>query len=174
VSNDPDDLKPHAAAVVFEHSEDLETALAAAVTRLRRAGLRVEGLLQFTGPPVSAQRRQTRLQVLANDEIIRLDQPLGSGATSCNLDGDALARASQALRAAIESRPDLLIISRFGKQESQGTGMRAEIAEALLSGIPTLIGVNITLQTAWEQFLGLPPTILPPQTQAIMDWVAGK
>jgi hypothetical protein len=174
VSNDSDEIRPHAAAVVFERSEDVEAAITTAVDALRRAGLRVEGLLQFTGPVTAAPRRQTHLEVLASGEHIRLDQPLGSGAVSCNLDGDALARASQALRAAIDSRPDLLVISRFGKQESHGTGMRAEIAEALLSGIPVLVAVNATLQPAWERFLGSPPIILPPQAEAITAWVLGK
>jgi len=170
VHNDTDQAEPCAAAVVFEPGEDVDAAMAAAVAALRQAGLCVGGVLQVAGPPTGSGRRRTDLRVLASDALIRLDQPLGAGAQSCNLDGDALARAAQALREAVLARPDLLVVSRFGKQEARGGGMRAEIAEALLSGTPVLVAVSASLVLAWESFLGAPSPMLPVHAEAIAAW----
>jgi len=140
------------------------------VAALREAGLSVGGLLQAFGPAIGPGRRRITLVVLASGERIRLDQPLGAEAQSCALDGDALARAAQALREAVQARPDLLVVSRFGKQEAQGGGMRAEIAEALLSGTPVLVAVSASLVLAWESFLGAPSPMLPVHAEAIAAW----
>jgi hypothetical protein len=170
VHNDTDQAAPCAAAVVFGRGDDVDAAMAAAVAALCRSGLSVGGLLQSYGPPTGPFRRQLHLLVLASGERIRLDQPLGAGAQSCVLDGDALARAAQALREAVRARPDLLVVSRFGKQEAQGGGMRAEIAEALLSGTPVLVAVSAALRAEWERFLGAPSFVLPARAEAIAAW----
>jgi nucleoside-triphosphatase THEP1 len=154
--NDTGQTGPCSAAVVFERSDDVDAAMALAVAALRKAGLSVGGLLQAFGPTIGPGRRRITLVVLSSGERIRLDQSLGTEAQSCTLDGDALARAAQALREAVQARPDLLVVSRFGKREALGGGMRAEIAEALLSDTPVLVAVSNSLGADWEHFLGAP------------------
>jgi molybdate transport system ATP-binding protein len=171
---DTDPADPRAAAVLFEHSDDVDTAMAGAVAALRSGGLRVGGLLQAATPARGSGRRGFTLVVLASGERIRLDQPLGAEAQSCTLDGDALARAAQALRAAVKAAPDLLVVSRFGKQEAAGGGMRAEIAEALLSGTPVLVAVSASLRAEWERFLGAASPMLPPCAKAIVAWALAQ
>jgi len=169
-----DQTVPCTVAVLFERSDDVDAAMAAAVRVVRAAGLSVGGLLQVFGPAAGFGRRRITLLVLASGERIRLDQPLGAEAQSCTLDSDALARAAQALRAAVEARPDLLVVSRFGKQEASGGGMRAEIAEALLSGTPVLVAVSAALRAEWERFLGGPSRTLPPRAEAIAAWALAQ
>ncbi len=142
-NTDPSAATPRAAAVVFEHGDDADAAMAVAVASLRHAGLRVGGLLQVFGPALGPCKREMNLLVLASGEWIRLDEPRGPEAQGCTLDADALTRAAVALREAVRARPDLLVVSRFGKQEALGGGMRAEIAEALMSGIPVLVAGTI-------------------------------
>ncbi len=166
-----DPAGPRAAAVLFERGDDVDAAMAGAVAALRAAGLSVGGLLQASAPASGSGRRGFTLVVLASGERIRLDQPLGAEAQSCTLDGDALARAAQALRGAVKTAPDLLVVSRFGKQEALGAGMRAEIAEALLSGTPVLVAVSAALRAEWERFLEGPSRTLPPSAEAIAAWV---
>lgn len=164
------DIAPRAAAVVFDQGDEADAAIAAAVAALRQDGLRVGGLLQVFGASVGPCRREMHLFVLASGDWIRLDQPLGAGAQGCTLDADALTRAAVALRAAVQARPDLLVVSRFGKQEALGGGMRAEIAEALVSGIPVLVAVREALLADWEGFLGAPPALLPSCADSIIAW----
>jgi hypothetical protein len=160
----------HAAAVVFASTDDVDAALAAAVAILRAEGVRVAGLLQELGPATGPCRREMSLLVLASGARLRLDDPRGAEAQGCTLDADALARAAMALREAVQAGPDLLVVSRFGKQEAQGGGMRTEIAEALLSGIPVLVAVRDSLVADWEAFLGAPATVVPPTAAALVAW----
>lgn len=161
---------PRAAAVVFTATDDVDAALAAAVATLRREGLRIGGLLQELGAPIGPRRHEMHLRVLATGVRLRLDDPRGPAVQGCTLDADALARAAMELRAAVRAEPDLLVVSRFGKQEAQGTGMRAEIAEAVLSGIPVLVAVKQSLLADWEAFLAAPAVVLPASEAAIVAW----
>ena len=169
-NTDPSAAVPCTAAVVFEHGDDADAAMAVAVAALRHAGLRVGGLLQVFGPALGPCKREMNLLVLASGDWIRLDEPRGPEAQGCTLDADALTRAALALREAVRARPDLLVVSRFGKQEALGGGMRAEIAEALLSGIPVLVAVRAALREDWEDFLGAPSQVLPACADTIAAW----
>jgi molybdate transport system ATP-binding protein len=74
------------------------------------------------------------------------------------------------LRQTIEQRPAVIAVNRFGHTESEGDGMRAEIAEAVVSGAVVLIAVRRSLLADLEAFLGAPPTPLPADAAAIADW----
>src|SRR3954469_24730680 len=49
----------------------------------------------------------------------------------CRLDPSGLADAAVWLREAVQSRPDMRFVNRFGRQEAAGQGLRSEIAEAV-------------------------------------------
>ena len=107
-------------------------------------------------------KREMLLEVLPGGAMIRLNDPRGSGVQGCILDTDALARAAMAFRQAALDRPDLLLAGRFGKEEAAGGGMRAEIAETLLAGVPLLVPVRADLLADWQAFLGAPSEVLAP------------
>jgi molybdate transport system ATP-binding protein len=180
---------PVVAAVVYGPEDDVDAALAFCVDTLTRAGLIVGGLLQRFGAPIAPGKREMLLRVLPGHETIRLNDPRGSGVQGCILDTDALARAAMAFSRAAHARPDLLLASRFGKEEAAGGGMRAELAEALLAGVPVLVPVRRGLLPAWREFMGYPGggypaggypaggstggaagDELPPTTNAILLW----
>jgi hypothetical protein len=48
--------------------------------------------------------------------------------------------------------------------------MRAELAEALMAGIPVLVPVRTGLLPAWRAFLGEAGDELPPTTSAVLSW----
>ncbi len=158
------------AAVVYDPGDDVDAALAFSVDTLCRAGLAVGGLLQRFGEHIATGKREMLLRVLPGQETIRLNDRRGSGVQGCILDTDALARAAVAFRQATQARPDLLLASRFGKEEAAGGGMRAELAEALLAGIPVLVPVRANLLPAWRTFLGESAEELPARTNAILAW----
>jgi molybdate transport system ATP-binding protein len=161
------------AAVVYGPDDDVDAALAFSADTLGRAGLMVGGLLQRFGERIAVGKREMLLRVLPAGETIRLNDPRGSGVLGCILDTDALARAAVAFRRANAARPDLLLASRFGKEEAAGGGMRAELAEALMTGVPVLVPVRRALLPDWRAFLGEPADELPPTTNAILLW-AGR
>jgi hypothetical protein len=161
------------AAVVYGTGDDVDAALGFSVDTLCRAGVTVGGLLQRFGERIAPGKREMLLRVLPGQETIRLNDPRGPGVQGCILDTDALARAAMAFHRAALARPDLLLASRFGKEEASGGGMRAELAEALIAGVPVLVPVRDTLLPAWRSFLGEPADELPPTTNAILAW-AGR
>jgi hypothetical protein len=170
----PTTVRLRTAAVVYGPDDDVDAALAFSVDTLCRAGLTVGGLLQHFGEQISPGKREMLLRVLPGHETIRLNDPRGSGVQGCILDTDALARAGMAFRRAALARPDLLVASRFGKEEAAGGGMRAELAEALIAGVPVLVPVRTSLLPAWRDFLGEPTDELPPKTDAILTWAGPR
>lgn len=158
------------AAVVYDGSIDMEAVLSAAVDLLRSSGVRVAGLLQRFGETLPGGKRAMYVEDLSNGERIRIDIPRGREASGCTLDPDGLNRATCVLKNAIPQRPDILMVNRFGKQEAEGHGMRAEMAEAVASGLPTLVAVSKSLLADWEKFLGGPGHLLRPEPEDIVNW----
>ena len=167
------DAQWRCAAVAYGPADDVDTALANAVEVLLRAGRRVGGLLFRRGEQNAAGKRDMFLRVLPDGETIRLSDRRGPGVQGCALDAHALSLATMAFRTGALARPDLLVADRFGKQEAAGGGLRAELAEALLAGVPLLVPVRTELLADWERFLGEPGEVLPPDADAILAW-AGR
>jgi len=75
-----------------------------------------------------------------------------------------LAETEAGLRAALRARCDLLILARFPG------GLRAELAAALLSGTPMVVGVSEGRLAEWEGVLGATPRRVPPLPEALLAW----
>jgi hypothetical protein len=159
------------AAIVYRPGEDVGAVLASAVENARRSGLRVGGLMQRFGAEVAPGKRAMLVEVLHSGEIIRLHDPRGQGVQGCILDADGLTRAAVAFRTATMTRPDLLLAGRFGKEEVLGGGMRGEIADALLSGVPVLVPVRHDHFSGWQGFVGGPAEVLAAETGSIREWI---
>ncbi len=162
---------PPVAAVIFDRQQDVDLVLAGVVGALRGKGIAVAGQLQHFGARLPSGKRSMWLEDIATGTRRRLDNPRGTGALGCTLDADALTRAACDIRAAIARRPALLVVNRFGCSEAFGSGIRAEIAEALCLGLRTLIAVRADFLPDWEGFLGQPARTLPPEVPVILDWV---
>ena len=162
------------AGIVYGERLDVDAVLVSVTDLLRSRGIRASGLLQHFGPPTPAGKRSMYVEDIASGERVRLDLPRGSGATGCSLDPNALAKAACLLRRAIRSRPDVLIVNRFGQQEAEGRGMRPELAEAVCAGLPTLVAVSESFLSEWESFVGGPGRILPAKRGAIVSWVCQR
>ena len=157
-------------AVVYEPPLDASEIVNPALERLRRRGVRVGGLAQRFGPREPGRRASMWVDHLETGRTIRLDRPRGPGARACVLDAGALAEAAIWLRETIDSAPPVISVNRFGHAEAEGDGMRAEIADAIVSGAVVLIAVRRRLLPDLERFLGAPPVLLPADPAAIAAW----
>lgn len=162
------------AAIVFGPGDDADAALLSAVEMLRRSGRKVGGLLQRFGAQSAPGKREMLLDILPDGGTIRLNDPRGAGVQGCILDADALARAAMAFRQAALDGPDLLLASRFGKQEVAGGGLRVELAEAMIAGIALLVPMRVEMLPAWNAFLGEPSEVLAPRADAIVGWAGSR
>lgn len=167
----PPEVTARVGVLLYETSAEIDAILTEAVERLRARGVSVGGLLQRFGEPLPNGKYRMWVDNITTGESIRLDRYRGAGASACILDPDALAQAACMLCRIVEARPDLIIVNRFGHAETDGGGMRPEIADAVCSGAAVLLAARFTYLDALEDFLGGPPTVLRPSATAIVDWV---
>jgi hypothetical protein len=165
------DIAAKVGVVLYDKTVAVDAILADAVERVRARGITAGGLLQRAGEQLPNGKNRLWAQDLATGQTIRLDRPRGPGAKDCILDPDALAQAACMLRRATEEASQLMVINRFGHAETEGGGMRAEIADAICSPAVVLIPVRFTRLVDLEDFLGGPATVLLPSAAAVADWV---
>src|SRR6185437_10784585 len=79
-------------------------------------------------------------------------QDLGRGSQTCHLAGDGALVAGAAVARDIETGCDLVILSKFGKLEAGGGGLREAFAAAMEAGVPVLTSVARSQAAPWEGF----------------------
>jgi len=156
--------------LLYDAKAEVDETLTASIALIRAQGIVVAGLLQRFGERLPNGKRSMWVEDIATGQTIRLDRPRGPGAVACMLDPDALTQCACLLQRAVASGADLIVVSRFGNAEADGSGMRTEIAEAICSGAAVLIPVRFSLLDDLEGFLGSPATLLLPAPMAIADW----
>ncbi len=165
--NDPVRL----AAIVYDDGVAVDALMSAFARELVEAGVDARGIVQLppeaTGCGPSAPMR---LQDVETGEIIPLRRDLGPGAGSCRLDPSALAGAAARLRFAAMQPSDILFFSKFGKQEANGGGFRAELAFAVGEGRTTLTAVKRGLVPNWLDFTGALGTLLDHRLRVVRNW----
>jgi Protein of unknown function (DUF2478) len=139
------------AAIVFDDGEDINHVMAEFTADLARSGLRIAGFVQVidAGPD---GRPEAHVRDLETGACLPIFQNLGRSAKSCRIDPAALGEVGRMIANAVARRPDLIVVNRFGRLESEGQGIIDEIAMAATSGIPVLIGVAARYAAAWRQF----------------------
>lgn len=161
---------PAIAAVVYKPTDNIEALLAQAARALAGHGVKLGGVLQHDIAGIIDDPCAMELENLETGECIALSQELGPGSVSCRIDPDALARGSVAVRGAIGRGAELIIINKFAAQEVAGAGLRDEMGEAALAGIPLLTAVGERFLDEWTQFTGGECALLPPTLEAILQW----
>jgi nucleoside-triphosphatase THEP1 len=141
-------------ALVYSDSEAADRMLRDCAVSLLEDGYRLAGLVQINTPRPGRSRCDMVLEELASGQRLGISQDRGPQARGCALDVSQLLEAMQQVRAGLSSRPDLVILNKFGKTEAEGGGFRPLIAEAIESGVPLLIGVPWRNIENWRRFAG--------------------
>ncbi len=150
---------------------DTDLILATLAHKLRGEGLRLCGTVQVNTDRADTGRCDMDVRVLPDGPTLRISQDLGRHARGCRLHPEALETAVGHAMRALERGADLLIINKFGKHEAEGRGFRGVIGEAVAQGIPVLVGLNALNVPAFEAFTGGIAEKLPPETDALLNWV---
>jgi nucleoside-triphosphatase THEP1 len=140
------------AAVIFENGDDANRIVTDFAQRLTEAGVRLGGFVQISEDTENCGCKDTYVLDLRTGTRTKILQDLGSGSQGCRVDPAALANIGHLVSEALSHAPELVVINRFGKLESEGKGLRDEIASAALSGIPTLVCVSTRYLEAWRAF----------------------
>ncbi|SEH95470.1 DUF2478 domain-containing protein [Paracoccus alkenifer] len=152
---------------VIHDDTDGSDRMAALARLLAGRGLRLGGAVQVNSGGGDCACDMD-LSVLGTDTApIRISQSLGPGSRGCRLDPDALERAV-ALALSALAGADLVLLNKFGKQESLGRGFREVIAESLAQGIPVLTAVAPDYLPGFLDFTGGEATLL--DWDSATDW----
>ena len=141
-------------AIIYSDSEAADEALRSIALRLLDRGCRLAGLVQHNRPRPGRSRCDMVLEELASGDLVPISQDRGPEAKGCALVLDQLLKAMQIVRAALPTRPDLVIVNKFGKTEAEGGGFRTLIAEAMELAIPVLVAVPFRNIDQWHAFAG--------------------
>lgn len=157
----------------IQHSGDAETdmLLAEIARRLKRGGYRVGGVVQLNVPQSDGRRCDMVLEELTSRQTVCISQQQGPGSRGCRLDSAALEHAVGLVEASLQDGLDILILNRFGKQESEGRGFATTIAKAVDASIPVLIIINRDYAAAWHRFCGADGQVLKADLSDVNQWI---
>ena len=141
-------------ALVYSDSALVDQLLRDVALHLAEEGWSLAGLVQRNTPRPGRSRCDMILEDLSSGEFVGISQDRGPLARGCALDVGQLLTAMQMVRQSLDVRPDLVILNKFGKSESEGEGFRPLLAELLVAEIPVLIAVPWRNIENWRQFAG--------------------
>ena len=159
------------AAVVYDDGVAVDELLLAFARNLAERGVRLGGVVQMPRVgPGCGPKAPLELRDMATGETFPICRDTGRGAGDCSLDPGRLLEAVGRIQTAIAFDADLVIISRFGREEARGGGLRDALAYAALSGRPSLTAVRRGMVDAWLSFLDGTGTLLDHRLWVLEDW----
>lgn len=156
-------------ALLYQTGEGAVIGRLAEAARAR--GLAVVGMIQKDERRPDRRRCDMSLVDLATGTEIPISQDRGKDARGCRLDHGALeeaaALAARSLDAAL--RPDLLVLSKFGKREIEGHGFRQLVERAVELGVPVLVGVGADHVEGFLSFAGDYGRVVSDEAEALAE-----
>lgn len=163
------------ACVTSQERGEIDRLLSDLADRLQAGGTRLAGIVKDHGYAAGYDNGcDMKVRVLPDGPVIKITQDLGRGSDACRLDPEAIARAVARVESAPLEGADLFILNKFGPEEAAGRGFCDVIGAALGADVPVLVGVGGASKTAFEAFAGGLATDLPPNLDAILDWVGDQ
>ncbi len=161
-----------AAAMLYPSGTGDKTALASFVAAVKEEGFRVGGVLQELIYDTEGVNIGVDAIALDSDERFPIVRPSKEdiAAGSCGLNRSVLTESSTALRRAIETPVDLLVVEKFGEREQLGEGLADDILTAMSEGIPTLVAVPNSAEPKWAEFTGGLSTNLTADVTDLTNW----
>ena len=161
-------------AVVYTDGLAADKYLAGWGYALRAAGLSVAGLVQLNTFERDPGKCDMAVEELFSGTVLQLSEDRGKGSSGCRLDRSILTQAAGLLLSALEQRPDILVLNKFGKVEAEGEGLRDALAKAVELGVPIVVGVPFRNLDQWRLFVGDMAEEYPVDSPCIRDWLAAR
>lgn len=153
-------------AIIYPEGQRVDHVMRRIAQHLIADGRSVAGFIEIRRPREDRTRCDMILQEIASGERVIISEDRGSDARGCMLNVQELARAETLATRALENRPDLLIINKFGKTEAEGRGFRCLMVIAIDQAIPILIAVPARNLDPWQQFSATLSNNVPVETLA--------
>jgi hypothetical protein len=160
---------PHrTAAIEGASSAAAQALLHAAVARWRGAGLRVVGLVEEAHGLPERTCSAGFLRDIASGRRYAIYLATPPRETSCHIDAAGAQRAGAAVIPQVPAS-DLVVLSKFGKLEAAGGGLRPAFEAAVAAGKPVVTAVSSLHRAAWRTFAP-EAAALPATLVALEDW----
>jgi len=141
-------------AVIYTDGLAADRFLADLGYSLRSKGVTVAGLVQLNSFERDPEKCDMAVEELFSSTVLQLSEDRGRNASGCRLDRAVLSHAAGLLIRAVEEKPDILVLNKFGKVEAEGAGLRDVIALAVEGDVPVVIGVPFRNLDQWRIFAG--------------------
>lgn len=164
------ELPPRLAGVSYERGFAINSLLLDVVAELKRRRYRIGGLLQQAESDEDCARLM--LVDIRTGKQALITQDRGKESSGCKLDPRGLADISHCINDAVAAGVDLVVINKFGRAESEGTGLLACFADVVVAGVPLLTAVREPYIDAWRSFHGGYSIELPARLESIVSWCA--
>jgi hypothetical protein len=164
--------RPRIAALRADSSEAVQALMESFALDLRARGLVVAGVVQTRVPDEATGRKRIVLRDLENGELYPISQDLGPGSVACNLDAGELALACGAVERAAARGVDLIVLSKFAKQEASRGGLSDAFRCAMVAKAPVIASVSPDFLEEWRAFAGHLSEFVEPTREALEAWWA--
>ena len=161
---------PLIAALRADMSEAVQLLMETFARELQARGVSVAGVVQTRVADAGSQRRRIALRDLENGALYPISQDLGPGSVACNLDSSELALACGAVERAAQRGADLIVLSKFAKQEAGRGGLSDAFRCAIAAKIPIIVAVSPHFLDEWGAFAGHLAAFVAPERAALEDW----
>lgn len=164
--------RPRLAAIRYERGFPINQLVRDVIVELKRRRYEVGGVVQ----QVESDDPCARLLLVdvRTGETAVITQDRGRDAAGCKLDPRGVADIAHCITDAVAAGVDLIVVNKFGRGESEGSGLLACLADAVVAGIPLLTTVREPYLEAWQAFHGGYAVELPPRLDAILSWCASS
>ena len=159
------------AAIMHSGDQQGDNQVRAIADRLMSQGYRVGGVVQSNIVQPDQCRCDMVLKELISGQEVPISQNLGNHSQGCRLDSAALDHVAGLVEASFDHNPEILILNKFGKSESEGGGLRNAIALAVTANIPVLVGLNRASIEAWNEFCGGDWQLLEANDRDVENWL---
>lgn len=160
------------AVIANREGQDSQALLAGAAEGWRAAGARVVGILaQDNGTEGMCSADFVRDIASGTRYCVHLDAP--PPGKTCHLDAGGMDEACAGLLDQIVSA-DVVVLSKFGKLEAMGQGLRPAFTAAVAEGKPLLTTVSARHLEAWLAFAPAPVWLEPDGVSIERWWQAVK
>lgn len=159
------------AALPAEDSAHVQSLMQNFAEELIQSGARVGGVTQ-TRIADSSGRSRIVLRDVVTGAFYPISQDLGPGSVACNLDSGELALACAAIEHAARGGAQLIVISKFSKQEAGRGGLCDAFRAAMTARVPVIAAVSPHYREEWRAFAGALAEDVVPERQALAAWWA--
>ncbi len=165
-------LQPRIAAIRADASESVQALMDAFATELKGRGHAVAGVVQTRVADGNTGRKRIVLRDLESGELFPISQDLGRGSVACNLDSGELALACAAVERAARRGVDIIVLSKFAKQEAARGGLSDAFRCAISAKTPVIVSVSPDFLDEWGVFAGRLSEFVEPSLAALEEWWA--